>query len=587
MIRYRLELHDRHAHLYRVTLTVAEPAAEQRLSLPVWIPGSYLVREFARHLSQIEARQGARDLAVEQLDKTTWLARCTGRGALTVSYLVYAFDPSVRAAYLDAQRGFFNGTSVFLRVEGREHQPHRLTLGKLPKGWDAATGLDGAFGAYEAADYDELVDHPVELGPFWRGSFKAGGVTHEFVVAGALPSFDGARLLADTRTICEAQIAFWHGRKKPPFKRYVFMLNAVEDGYGGLEHRASTALIAARRDLPRRGAKTALASDAYVTLLGLISHEYFHTWNVKRLKPAEFARYDYTRENVTELLWFFEGLTSYYDDLFLVRTGLVDAPRYLKLLAKPLNQVLGTPGRAVQSVAQASFDAWTKYYRPDENTVNATVSYYTKGSLVALALDLTLRREGRAGLDEVMRGLWSASAGGPITEADVARELQRVGGRDFTVELAQWVHGRGELPLKPLFEAVGVTWREDAPTLAQRLGGRTSEAGGALKMLSVLRGGAAERAGLAAGDELIALDGWRLRKLDDLPALGAFAQPTSLLACRDQQLLTLTLPAVEAVPGAVQLGLKAPDEGDARQRRERWLSADGGSPAAATAPRGG
>ncbi|WP_421881354.1 M61 family metallopeptidase [Methylibium sp.] len=568
MIRYRLEVADALAHQFRVTLTLAQPAAEQALSLPVWIPGSYLVREFARHLSQLEARQGDRAVPLVQADKAGWVAHCRGRAALVVSYVVYAFDPSVRAAYLDARRGFFNGTGMFLRVHGREHEPHRLRIGKLPRGWQVATALPAVGREHEAADYDELVDHPVELGRFWRGSFKAAGVPHEFIVAGALPSFDGERLLADTRRICEAQIAFWHGGKKPPFKRYVFLLNAVDDGYGGLEHRASTALIANRRDLPRSGMKS--AGDGYVTLLGLISHEYFHTWNVKRLRPRDFERYDYTRENYTELLWFFEGFTSYYDDLVLRRTGLIDEARYLKLLAKTVNNVLGTPGRAVQSVAEASFDAWVKYYRPDENTVNATVSYYTKGSLVALALDLTLRSEGAGTLDDVMRGLWARSGGGPIAETDIAAVLAEVGGRSLARELAAWVHGTGELPLQPLLAKFGVAWSEEPPVLAQRLGARLSDSGGLLKLQSVLRGGAAERAGLAAGDELVALDGWRLKRIDDLSALQACERPMPLLAARDQRLLELTLPAARA-SGAVTLVPQAQADAVDRARRYAWL----------------
>lgn len=569
MIRYRLDVADAPAHQFRVTLTIAEPAAEQALSLPVWIPGSYLVREFARHLSGLEARQGSRAVPLVQRDKASWVAGCRGRGALVVSYLVHAFDTSVRAAYLDAQRGFFNGTSVFLRVHGREQDPQQLTFGKLPRGWQIATALPTAGKAWQAADYDELVDHPVELGRFWRGSFKAAGVPHDFVVAGALPGFDGERLLADCKRICETQIAFWHGRRKPPFERYVFLLNATEDGYGGLEHRASTALIASRRDLPHAAMKP--GADGYVTLLGLISHEYFHTWNVKRLKPREFVRYDYTQENYTGLLWFFEGFTSYYDDLLLRRAGLIDEARYLRLLAKTVNNVLGTPGRAVQSVAQASFDAWVKYYRPDENTINATVSYYTKGSLVALALDLTLRAEGRGSLDDVMRALWQRSGGGPIAESDIAAVLEQVGGRSYRKEIAAWVHGTSELPLKTALAALGVAWTEDAPTLAQRLGARLGEAGGQLKLQAVLRGGAAERAGLAPGDELIALDGWRLRRIDDLAALRAFERPLPLLAARDQRLLELTLPAAKA-GGAVALSADAQADDASRARRQRWLA---------------
>ncbi|MEY8879438.1 MAG: M61 family metallopeptidase [Leptothrix sp. (in: b-proteobacteria)] len=595
-VRYQVELADLSAHQYRVTLTLDRPAAQQVLSLPVWIPGSYLVREFARHLSALTARQGSRTVALVALDKQRWQADCSGRGALVVSYLVYAFDASVRTAWLDSERGFFNATSLCLAAESRESEPHQISLGKLPAGWQVATGLpkldktQAGPSTWLAPSYDALIDHPFELGPFWRGQFNACGVPHEFVVAGAPPGFDGARLLADAQRICEAQIRFWHGddpaQNPPPFERYVFMLAAVDDGYGGLEHRNSTALICNRRDLPRHPPASAHAaatpaplSDGYVTLLGLISHEYFHTWNVKRLKPAEFSPYDLSRENPTELLWFFEGFTSYYDDLFLLRAGLIDAARHQRLLAKTINQVLGTPGRWVQSVAQASFDAWLKYYRPDENSANATVSYYTKGALVGLALDLTLRGEGRGSLDAVMRRLWQVGHAddglGAITEADIADALQHVGKRAYDAELARWVHGTDDLPLAELLASIGLVWRREAPTLAQRLGARVTEAPAGLKVQAVLRGGAAEQAGLAAGDELIALGGWRLAKLDDLPLYGAFEQPLALLASRDRRLLHLTLPAAAAasVDGAVSLTLDAKPSAAVARRRRAWLAA--------------
>lgn len=582
MISYRLEIADAHAHLFRVTLTVPQPAAEQRLSLPAWIPGSYLVREFARHLSGLQARQGDRAVPLQQLDKATWQARCDGKAALTVSYLVYAFDTSVRAAYLDANRAFFNGTSVCLRVHGREDEAHALELRALPKGWKVATALGAAKtdargqGRYEAAGYDELVDHPVELGDFWRGEFKAGGVPHAFVVAGALPDFDGERLLADARRACEAVIEFWHGRRKPFFKRYVFLLNAVDDGYGGLEHRASTALIASRRDLPQRGRRDAKElGDGYVTLLGLISHEYFHTWNVKRMRPAEFTRYDYTQENYTELLWFFEGFTSYYDDLLLQRAGLIDEARYLKLVAKTLSGVLGMPGRKVQSVAQASFDAWVKYYRGDENTPNSTISYYTKGSLVALALDLTLRHEGRGSLDDVMRLLWERSEGGPIDEADIASALAQVGGRSYEKELRAWVHGTDDPPWQSLLNRAGVDWHLQSPSVAQRLGMRVSESAlTGIKVTHVLRGSAAEAAGFAAGDELIGVEGWRLRRLDELPRVAAAGRASQLLVSRDQRLHTLALELpTGAETGPVSLSLASADKTPqaAFALRRAWL----------------
>ena len=573
-IHYRVEVSESAAHVFEVTLTMAEPAALQKVSLPVWIPGSYLVREFAGHLHNLSARQGARALPaghLTQLDKCSWTLRCNPAKPLVLTYEVYAKDASVRTATLDDVRGFFNGTSLCLRAEGQEDTVHGIEViaPKSRAAWSLATGLTAhqvdkrGFGTYSAQGYDELVDCPVEMGAFWSGSFEACGVPHRFVVAGAAPSFDGKQLLADTKKICEAQIRFWHGKQKPPFKRYVFMLNTVDDGYGGLEHRNSTALICTRRDLPRLG--DTKVSEGYTTLRGLISHEYFHTWNVKRLRPAEFVRYDYTRENYTELLWFFEGFTSYYDDLLLRRCGLLNNSGYLKLLNKTLNQVMQTPGRKVQAVAEASFDAWVKYYRQDENTPNSTVSYYTKGALVALCFDLSLRDTSAGSgtsLDAVMRGLWARCQAGPLSEADLAAELQAASGRSFAPELAAWVHGRAELPLKALLEKHGVVVMEDPAQLAQRLGLRASEVGGTVLIKTVLAAGAAHKAGFAAGDEWLGVmpsvrasasasagaasqAGWRLNKLDDLLLYAGKATRVQALVARDKRLLQLplTIPA--------------------------------------------
>ncbi|SEK57964.1 Predicted metalloprotease, contains C-terminal PDZ domain [Roseateles sp. YR242] len=576
MIHYRIAIADLHAHRFEVSVTVPTPAARQVLSLPVWIPGSYLVREFSRHLGQVSARQGSRDVAVHQTAKNRWEFDCSGRGALVVTYPVYAFDTSVRAAFLDALRGFFNPTSLCLRAHGKESLVHRIELAGVPEGWEVATAMpQHEPGVWQAADYDELVDHPFELGTFWREEFLAGGVPHEFVVAGALPVFDSERLLRDAQRICEAQMVFWHGHKtKPPMDRYVFLLNCVEDGYGGLEHRGSTALIAARRDLPRLGQPE--MSDGYVKLLGLISHEYFHTWNVKRLRPDAFAHYDYEQENYTQLLWFFEGFTSYYDDLFLVRSGLIDEPRYLKLIGQTFTQVLGAPGRKHQSVAQSSFEAWTKYYRQDENAPNALVSYYAKGSMVALALDLTLRSAERtSSLDDLMRALWRESLGGPISEERIFTRVAELGGEAVAQALHHWVHGCDDLPLPQLLERLGVRWSSEKPTLAQRLGVRVQEADGTLSVKQVLLEGAALAAGLSAGDEIVACNGWRIRKLDDLLLTLDQQDPQhlQLLVSRDQRMLTLTLalPMQDALARPVCLGPLDKAPARAQSLRRAWL----------------
>ena len=589
-IHYRVEPFDLNAHLFKVVLTITKPALTQHVSLPVWIPGSYLVREFSKNLQNLIALQGTRNakqLDVVQSDKCSWQIDCDPTKPLQLSYLVHALDNSVRTAWLDAERGFFNGTSLCLRVEGQEDQEHSLEL-LVPakvKDWKVATGATAVrvnkagFGTYQFADYAELIDCPFEMGAFWIGQFLAHGIPHRFVVAGASSTFDGARLLADTKKICETEIEFWHGKtgakqQKPPFKNCVFLLNVVADGGGGLEHRNSTALLCKRDDLPRFG--EVKQTNGYSGLLGLISHEYFHTWNVKRLHPADFSEFDYSQENYTEMLWFFEGFTSYYDDLLLRRSGLIDDAQYLEVLCKTVNHVWQTPGRKVQSVAQASFDAWIKYYRPEPNTPNTTVSYYTKGALVALCFDLTLRHEGKSSLDDVMQALWmkshnqaskgaTKSAKGAITERDFVQVLEELGGRSYKKEIAAWVHGTDELPVQKCLELHGIKLQKASATWQQLLGLRVTEkAGEGVQVKTVLSGGAAETAGFAPGDEWIGIEllkgkgssassqtnqpSWRIHKLDDLTLyvgdVSKFAlQAVSFaaLVARDMKLLKLPM----------------------------------------------
>ena len=578
-VRYRVEIADLHAHHFRVTLSLPRPAAQQRVSLPVWAPGSYMVRDFSRHLSALQAHQGQQALDIEPIDKACWQVRCTGRASLVISCLVYAFDRSVRGAFLDATRGFFNGSSLLLRAHGHEHLEHRLELGSLPAQWAVATAMaPTGRRRYSAANYADLIDHPFELGRFWRDSFVAGGAVHELVVSGALPSFDGRRLLDDTRRICEQQLRFWHGAVDvdAPFSRYVFLIQAALDGHGGLEHRASCALLVARRDLPRKPMDG--LPDGYVAVLGLLSHEYFHAWSVKRLQPADLQPIDYSRENHTRLLWFFEGFTAYFDDLMLLRAGLIDLERYLRLVARNLNAVANMPGRQVQSLAQASFDAWIKLYRSDENTANVTVNYYQKGALVALAFDLRLRREGGS-LDRVMRLLWQRTASAPggvvdIAEADIAAAMDKVAGRSFADERSAWVHGTVDPPVAELLAELGVATRRERAALAAALGLRLSEGpvSGA-QVTAVLSDGAAERAGVSAGDELLAVDGWRIRRLDDALAWLEPEQTFELLVVRDQRLLRLCVVPRAAAAGSHQVLLQVlpkPSRIEAARRRA-WL----------------
>lgn len=568
---YTVRADDLSSHYFDVTMVLREPEARQRVSLPVWIPGSYMVREFARHVTDLQGRQGRRPVDIVATDKCTWIVACEPGKTLTLRYRVYAFDRSVRTAFLDSTRAFFNGTSLLLRAHGKDTLKHKLLIDTTgaPSHWTIATALRSvkptpsqanSVHQFWAASYDELVDNPVEIGALWRGRFTLCGVVHELAISGGTPGLDGARLLRDTQAICQGVMAFWHPDPSmaPPMDRYTFLLHATDDGYGGLEHRCSTALICSRKDLPRR--HEAQAPEGYTTLLGLISHEYFHTWNVKRLRPAEFARMDYSKENHTRLLWFFEGFTSYYDDILVHRTGRIDLATYLGLLAKTLQHVHNMPGRLVHSVAQASHDAWIKYYRPDENTPNTTVSYYTKGALVALCLDLTLRREGRATLDDVMRALWHRTSGGPMTEADVLATLAAAAGRSFAAEIQAWVHGTEELPVMPLLHAAGVTVTRSPGTRAQQWGLVLKETPSGLLVQSVLNGSMAAKAGFSAGDEWLAVQAiqetdaneppqpeqpaaWRITRIDDLAFVLPECSAGLATVARDRRLFTLTLPA--------------------------------------------
>jgi predicted metalloprotease with PDZ domain len=597
VLSYTIVAADPAAHLFAVTLTIADPAAVgQIVALPAWIPGSYMIREFARNIVQIRAESNGRKIALRKIDKHSWQAApCDG--PLTLHYQVYAWDLSVRTAHLDQTHAFFNGTSVFLRVVGQENVPHIVEIqrpqGEAYEAWRIATALPtlkakrGAFGSYVAANYDELIDHPVEMGTFQLLSFKAHGVPHEMAITGNVPNLDLARLSADLKKICETQIAFFEpaGSKfarRAPMERYVFMTLAVGDGYGGLEHRASTALICARADLPVKG--QAEMSDGYRTFLGLCSHEYFHTWNVKRIKPAAFAPYDLQVENYTPLLWLFEGFTSYYDDLMLLRSGLIDQAAYFKLVEKTVNGVLLGSGRHKQSVAESSFDAWVKYYRQDENAPNAIVSYYTKGSLVALALDLTIRTEtkGRKSLDDVMRALWqkygrdfyadNGLGGRGVSEAAVEALFDEVTGLKLKRFFDRYVRATDDLPLAKLLAPTGIVVADQRKPGKPSLGARIAYSGGDCRLANVYEGGAGHRAGLSAGDVLVAIDGIRVpAKLDTLLARYRVGDTISVHAFRRDELLVFSVRLLADSAPQVSLDAEAkPALGTAM--RSAWLA---------------
>ncbi|MFA7292970.1 MAG: PDZ domain-containing protein, partial [Rhodocyclaceae bacterium] len=419
----------------------------------------------------------------------------------------------------------------------------------------------------------ELIDHPVEMGTFTLASFKACGVPHEIAITGR-HDCDLERLTADLKKVCEWQIRFFG--EPAPMKKYVFLVTAVGDGYGGLEHRASTALHCSRDDLPHTGMKG--LPERYRTFLGLCSHEYFHTWNVKRIKPAAFTPYDLDRENYTTLLWAFEGFTSYYDDLALLRSGVISEKDWLELTAKNIDNVLRAPGRLNQSLADSSFDAWSKFYRPDENTPNAVVSYYGKGALVALALDLTLRagtagkRSGPVSLDDVMRALWQrhGQTGIGVGENDIRKIAEECSGLKLKRFFADAVDGTRDLPLTRLLKPFAIRLTRETAGEAPSLGIKTSSEGGEVKLATVYDASAAQQAGLAAGDVLVAINGLRVTTatLDRQLARHQPGHTITVSAFRRDELMTFPVKLAPPAPGKHTLVA----EGENALRRA-WLKA--------------
>jgi predicted metalloprotease with PDZ domain len=577
--------------LYEVQVTVDDPdESGQRFRLPTWVPGSYLIREFARHFVRVRATCAGEQVALQKTAKDTWQAApCAG--PLTVVADVYAFDLSVRAAYLDATRGYFNGAVLFLCPAGRASVPCTVEIAApeaaVDGTWRVATTLerDGAvpygFGTYRAASYDELIDHPVETSAFALTSFTAAGIAHDVAVSGR-QQCDLARLGGDLERICAAQVELFG---QAPFDRYLFQVMAVGDGYGGLEHRTSTSLLCRRDELPRRGVEE--IDDDYLSFLGLASHEYFLAWTVKRIKPAAFTPYDLSAETYTRQLWAFEGITSYYDDLMLARCGLIGFDRYLELLARTITSVLRTPGRHLQAAADSSFDAWIKFYRQSENSANAEVSYYAKGAMIACALDLTLRARGETTLDQVMRALWlrHGQPGIGVPEDGIPTLVSELAGQDMSEFFARYVDGTEDPPLRELLAAHGVAMHLRVARDGKDRGGEPAtgglpactlgvKLGNGDRLVAVFGDGPAARAGLSAGDVLMAIDGIKFSP-ERLQALMTHAAPgtrVAIHAFRRDELASFDVTLAAAPEDVCYLACDADAAPAIVARRNAWLT---------------
>lgn len=532
-IQYTVWPANLHSHRYQVKLHIANPSPEgQVLQMPAWIPGSYLIRDFSKQIESIEAYSVStkKKLTLERINNDQWrLPKTTG--AIEVITTVYAYDSSVRAAYLDTERGFFNASSLCFEVIGQHDLPCSLALAAPEAGfadhWSVQTSLRTAktdergFGFYLAQNYDDLLDHPVALGEFQIVHWKSNNVPHSMAIQGCINPVDAKRLAQDLQAICTSTINLFEPKtKQAPFRNYLFLVNAVLNGYGGLEHRNSTALLCRREQIPQEDAP--LDEAAYREFLGLCSHEYFHAWLVKRIQPKAFQPYDLSKRNHTRLLWLFEGFTSYYDDLQLFRSKRIDLKTYLDLVSNNWNGILRGPGRNKQSLADSSFDAWTKYYQADENTPNAVVSYYGKGALIALGLDLQIRAfsKNQKSLDDLMRLIWQRHG---VTLDGIAEDgldelmLELLGSgfsKIWTDMKARYIFGAEDIPIQKWIASKFISVKPKSHSKLEKiklqLGMRYADANGWLKITHVLDGGAAQLAGLAPGDLLASINGQRV-----------------------------------------------------------------------------
>ncbi|PXF62477.1 M61 family metallopeptidase [Kangiella spongicola] len=609
MIHYEIHPVNPQAHLFEVKLHLGVVESEgQELYMPNWIPGSYMIRDFSKHIQWLRAENNSGQLKVQRVDKSRWKLP-QSESEVVVTYQVYAWDLSVRGAHLDQTHGFFNGTCVFLAVAGREDETYTVDISR-PDGddylqWRVATGLkpiegtaEFAFGRYQALNYDELIDCPVEMSDFRLISFDACGVPHHMALTGR-HEVDEKRLASDLKKICEHHIQFFG--EPAPMDRYLFMTYVLGNGFGGLEHRNSTALHCSREDLPLESDSLLQGEDKvkdnYQTFLDLCSHEYFHTWNVKRIKPAEFLPYDTQKESHTELLWAFEGITSYYDNLALAQTGCISKEEYLTRLAKTITAVRRSKGRFIQTVTDSSFDAWTKFYKQDENAPNAVVSYYTKGAEVALCLDLLIRQvtDWNKSLKDIMQRLWLefGKVEKGVENDTIQKLVMEETPENAHEELKQFfetaLYTTQELPTEQLLAALGLelkclprTDRSDRGGFKDKLPKDkqlsdlgvefTSKATGVL-VKNVYADSAAGKAGISADDHLIALNGLKINasNFDRQIQQSSVGDKVILVGFRRDELMTFEVTLEEAESDTAYISYKANFD-QYQDKFERWLN---------------
>jgi predicted metalloprotease with PDZ domain len=537
-VSYHLSFPNPNSHYVQVEMSLENPARSNiQIVMPVWTPGSYKVREFSRNVEQFSARSEKLNLNFEKINKNTWsISFKKGTKKILVSYKVYAFEYGVRTSYVDQFQAFLHGGSIFMFAEGFQNQSCKITFTK-PDSWKQITVAlpETNNHVFEAANYDLLADSPFALGNHDIISFDAGGIKHRVAMIGE-GNYKLDKIKKDFTQIIEKEVELFG--QKHPSPEYVFFIQNVESGGGGLEHlNCQTSVI-------QRWAYSNPAK--YKSFLSLIAHEYFHLWNVKRIRPLELGPFNYSQENYTKMLWVVEGITSYYDDLFIKRCGIYSEDEYLNIIATAINKMENLPGGKVQTLAESSFDAWIKFYAPDENSDNSSISYYQKGMLAAMVVDLEIIKasNGKKKLDDVMRYLYSEyylSKNRGFTEEEFNKALESICGKSLKELLKDLIYSTKPIDFKTYLNEFGLALNNQV-SVKMPLGINTKLENGKtmVKFVEIDRPGS--KAGLSVNDEIISINGYRVNgDIDDFTARFKEGVEVELMVSRMGKMITLKI----------------------------------------------
>ncbi|MBL8811628.1 MAG: M61 family metallopeptidase [Planctomycetaceae bacterium] len=579
-LQYQVSFDDRAAHYVNVTMTIPAPATDTvDLMMATWTPGSYIIREYSRHVDHVTVDSTAEvPVSITKSSKNHWQVKCVPGKDVKVHWRVYCREMSVRTNWVDDDMAILCGAATFLTVAGAPATPHQVQF-NLPAHWNRSVtsmnAVEGKAHTYLASTFDELVDAPVLCGNPVIQDFAVGGASHVLASLGDSSLWDTAKAAADVQRIVAQQHQFWG---TVPYSRYSF-LNVIAEASGGLEHDNSTLIMTSRWNFRDK--------DKYEDWLSLVSHEFFHTWNVRRVRPAALSPYNYETENNVRTLWVAEGITSYYEDLMLVRAGLIDRNAYLRRFSKNIERLQGSTGRTVQSLSESSLDAWIKFYRPDENSANTRVSYYVKGCVVGFLMDAKIREltAGAKSLDDVMRLLYQRHAGPKgYSDSEFTAVVSEVAGTDMTGWIAEHVDSINELNYQQALNWYGLQLPEepakpeDAKADASKkgpisLGIQTNETTGSLMVSGVTNGSTAHKAGFNVDDEILAFNQYRASVKtwrDQLNQLGVGSK-VKVLISRRGELRTLEVTLTPETVQRWQLRFADKPSDDQKARVTSWL----------------